>query len=139
MQANRYDMGQKPSLNGKYGRKGLRALLIALTMLVVVTAGAATAESAYDAQTLENELITLEAAQEIETDYLLSDPLLIDGDVDDNLSTDDFDHIDNGGTVVVYVWTNGERAIVVVVIFQDDGSYEVAHICLLYTSPSPRD
>ncbi len=128
MQANRYDMGQKPILNGMYGRKGLRALLIALTMLVVVTAGAATAESAHDAQTLENELMTLEAAQEIETDYLLSDPLLIDGDVDDNLSTDDFDHIDNGGTVVVYVWTNGERAIVVVVIFQDDGSYEVAHI-----------
>ena len=52
MQANRYDMGQKPILNGMYGRKGLRALLIALTMLVVVTAGAATAESAHDAQTL---------------------------------------------------------------------------------------
>ena len=78
-------MGQKPILNGMYGRKGLRALLIALTMLVVVTAGAATAESAHDAQTLENELMTLEAAQEIETDYLLSDPLLIDGDVDDNI------------------------------------------------------
>ena len=121
-------MGQKPSLNGKYGRKGLRALLIALTMLVVATAGAATAESSYDAQTLENELMTLEAAQEIEQDYLISDPLLIDGDVDDNLSTDDLAHIDDGGTVVVFVWTNGETAIVVVVIFQDDGSYEVAHI-----------
>ncbi len=128
MQANRYDMGQKPNLNGKYGRKGLRALLIALTMLVVATAGAATAESSYDAQTLENELMTLEAAQEIEQDYLISDPLLIDGDVDDNLSADDLDHIADGGTVVVYVWTNGEQAIVVVVIFQDDGSYEVAHI-----------
>jgi hypothetical protein len=121
-------MGQKPSLNGKYGRKGLRALLIALTMLVVVTAGAATAESSYDAQTLENELMTLEAAQEIETDYLISDPSLMDRDVYDNLSTDDLDHIDDGGTVVVFVWTNGETAIVVVVIFQDDGSYEVTHI-----------
>ena len=121
-------MGQKPNLNGKYGRKGLRALLIALTMLVVATAGAVTAESSYDAQTLENELMTLEAAQEIEADYLISDPLLIDGDVDDNLSADDLNHIADGGTVVVYVWTNGEQAIVVVVIFQDDGSYEVAHI-----------
>jgi hypothetical protein len=128
MQANRYDMGQKPNLNGKYGRKGLRALLIALTMLVVVTAGAATAESSYDAQTLENELMTLEAAQEIETNYLISDSLLMDRDVYDNLSTDDLDHIDDGGTVVVFVWTNGETAIVVVVIFQDDGSYEVTHI-----------
>jgi hypothetical protein len=128
MQANRYDMGQKPSLNGKYGRKGLRALLIALTMLVVVTAGAATAESSYDTQTLENELMTLEAAQEIETDYLIIDPSLMDGDVYDNISTDDLDHIDDDGTVVVFVWTNGETAIVVVVIFQDDGSYEVTHI-----------
>jgi hypothetical protein len=97
-------------------------------MLVVVTAGAATAESSYDAQTLENELMTLEAAQEIETDYLISDPSLMDRDVYDNLSTDDLDHIDDGGTVVVFVWTNGETAIVVVVIFQDDGSYEVTHI-----------
>ncbi len=121
-------MGQKPSLNGKYGRKGLRALLIALTMLVVATAGAATAESSYDAQTLENELMTLEAAQEIETDYLISDLTLMDGDDYDNISTDDLDHIDDAGTVVVFVWTNGETAIVVVVIFQDDGSYEVTHI-----------
>ena len=128
MEANKYDMGQKPSLNGKYGRKGLRALLIALTMLVVATAGVATAESSYDAQTLENELMTLEAAQEIENDYLIIDPSLMDGDVYDNISTDDLDHIDDDGTVVVFVWTNGETAIVVVVIFQDDGSYEVAHI-----------
>jgi len=128
MQANSYDMGQKPNLNGKYGRKGLRALLIALTMLVVVTAGAATAESSYDAQTLENELMTLEAAQNIEQDYLISDSLLTEGDVYDNLSTSDLEPINDGGTVVVFVWTNGETAIVVVVIFQDDGSYEVAHI-----------
>ena len=128
MQANRYDMGQKPSLNGKYGRKGLRALLIALTMLVVATAGAATAESSYDAQTLENELMTLEAAQNIEQDYLISDSLLTEGDVYDNISTDDLAHIEDSGTVVVFVWTNGETAIVVVVIFQDDGSYEVLHI-----------
>jgi hypothetical protein len=128
MEANRYDMGQKPNLNGKYGRKGLRALLIALTMLVVVTAGAATAESSYDAQTLENELMTLEAAQNIEQDYLISDSLLTEGDVYDNLSISDLNPINDGGTVVVYVWTNGEQAIVVVVIFQDDGSYEVTHI-----------
>lgn len=121
-------MGQKPNLNGKYGRKGLRALLIALTMLVVATTGAVTAESSYDAQNLENELMTLEAAQDIEQDYLISDSLLTDGDIYDNLSTNDLDHINDGGTVVVFVWTNGETAIVVVVIFQDDGSYEVAHI-----------
>ncbi|MBT4059299.1 MAG: hypothetical protein HOE69_03225 [Euryarchaeota archaeon] len=132
-------MGQKPNVNRSNGTKGLRALLIALAMLVVATAGAATAESAGNVQALENELLTLEAAQEIEAVYLSSDNNLdqniiweAEGDdfrlADDNMSFEDQQKRDEGGNVVIFVWTNGEQAIVVVVIFQDDGNYEVAHI-----------
>lgn len=120
-------MGQKPIVNKMYGRKGLSAMLLALAMLVVATAGAASAEAGTNAQSLENDMATLEAAQQIESDYLLADALLTDdSEIDDNLS--DIEPIDDGQNVVIFVWTNGEDALVVVVLFDDEGNWEVTHV-----------
>ena len=117
-------MGQKP-INKMFGRKGLSALLLALAMLVVATAGAASAEAG--AQSLENDDATLEAAKAIESDYLLVEALMTDdGELDDNLS--DVEPIDDGGNVVIFVWTNGEDALVVVVLFDEDGNWTITHM-----------
>ena len=53
MQDNKIDMGTE-TINRLNGRKSLSALLIALAMLVVVTAGSASAETA-NVQAFENE------------------------------------------------------------------------------------
>ena len=58
MQDNKIDMGTE-TINRLNGRKSLSALLIALAMLVVVTAGSASAETA-NVQAFENEKLTLE-------------------------------------------------------------------------------
>ena len=114
-------MGQKPSVNRLYGTKGVTALLLALAMLVVGTAGAATAEQAQSVEALENEMVKWDSAEELEADLILTDALLVDRELDENFSIDDVQPIDNESQIVIFVWTNGEDALVVVVLFDDDG------------------
>ena len=117
-------MGAEP-INRLYGRRSLSALLVALAMLVVVTAGSASAETAARAQSLENERLTEDTIKKIESDYVLGEALLSETSLD-NLSFDEVEELgDAGNNIVVLVWTNGEDAWVVVVIIQDDGSYDI--------------
>lgn len=121
-------MGTEP-INRLNGRKSLSALLIALAMLVVVTAGSASAETA-NVQAFENEKVALEAIKQVEDDYELSEMMLYDelSDSNDFTLADAEDMDQNGSNVVVLVWTNGEVAWVVVVVINDDGTYDINKI-----------
>ena len=118
-------MGTEP-INRLNGRKSLATLLVTLAMLVVVTAGSASAETA-NMQALENGKETLEVIKQVEADYALSEMLSSDEDSESYNFTiaDAEDMSQNGNNVVVLVWTNGEVAWVVVVIIHDDGTYDV--------------
>jgi len=118
-------MGTEP-INRLYGRKSLATLLVTLGMLVVVTAGSASAE-ATNAQALENGKETLEVIKQVEADYALSEMLISDAESESyNFTLADAEDMDqDGNNVVVLVWTNGEVAWVVVVVIHDDGTYDV--------------
>lgn len=119
------NMGTEP-INRLYGRKSLTTLLVTLAMLVVVTAGTASAETA-NTQALENGKETLEVIKQVEADYALSEILLSDAESQSyNFTLADAEDMDqNGSNVVVLVWTNGEVAWVVVVVIHDDGTYDI--------------
>tara|TARA_B100001750_G_scaffold202907_1_gene178417 strand:- start:19 stop:1161 length:1143 start_codon:yes stop_codon:yes gene_type:complete len=128
MRYKKIDMGTE-TINRLNGRKSLSALLIALAMLVVVTAGSASAETA-NVQAFENEKLTLEVIKQVEEDYAISEEMRSDELLDSSgFNLDDAEDMDqDGNNVVVLVWTDGEVAWVVVVVINDDGSYDINKI-----------
>ena len=103
MQDNKIDMGTE-TINRLNGRKSLSALLIALAMLVVVTAGSASAETA-NVQAFENEKLTLEVIKQVEEDYAISEEMRSDELLDSSgFNLDDAEDMgQDGNNVVVLV------------------------------------
>ena len=128
-------MGGTPRTNVANGTKGFLALLLALSMTLVASTGAVSAEQAQES--LEKDEAIMVALEEAdfyrhadmrEAGEWILDEELKESDLESLLSDDDDDVEQRDGNVsqvVVIVWTDGELAWITVVVIYEDGTIDI--------------